>query len=170
MHTPGRGEGALRRHRASVPGSSYFLTLCVDRAGTALLDGEIATAIQREINAIESDGHWRIRAAVIMPDHLHLLIHLTGELPLPRCVARLKSKTRPSLTQHGLGWQTNFYEHRLRPDEPVEGVVRYIFLNPYRACLVSAGKSYPWFWLGSHESAWFTPTTSDGKPFPDWLR
>jgi hypothetical protein len=70
----------------------------------------------------------------------------------------------------GVRWQGNFYEHRLRPDEPVEMVVRYIFLNPWRAGLAAGGSAYPWFWLGEEEKKWFQPITDDGKPFPEWLR
>lgn len=104
-----------------------------------------------------------------MPDHLHLLAELTGDLPISRCIARLKTKTRPNLLNQGISWQGNFYEHRLRPEEPSRLVIRYLFLNPARAELVHASESYPWFWLGAEENAWFRPTTDAGMPFPEWL-
>ena len=103
-----------------------------------------------------------------MPDHLHLFIRLSDSLSLSRCIARFKTKTNPIL--QGIGWQANFYEHRLRPDDSSEDVLRYIFLNPYRGNLVSPGKTYPWFWLGKEEASWFTSLTGDGLPFPEWLR
>jgi REP element-mobilizing transposase RayT len=170
MHAPGRGEGALRRHRISCADTSYFLTLCCNCGHAKLCGEKTATAIRNEIDSIEADGHWVIRAAVIMPDHLHLLIRLHGKLSLSRCVARLKSKTRSALSSHLLSWQANFYEHRLRPDDLVEAVVHYIFLNPYRAQLVSSGSTYRWFWLGPEERNWFEPIANDGQPLPDWLR
>jgi len=103
-----------------------------------------------------------------MPDHLHLFIRLSGGLPLSRCIARFKTKTNPAL--RGVGWQANFHEHRLRPDDSVESVLRYIFLNPYRENLVPKEEAYPWFWLGREEASWFTALTGDGLPFPEWLR
>ncbi len=105
-----------------------------------------------------------------MPDHLHLLVRLTGNLGIARCIARLKSKTRPHLSVHDLAWQPNFYEHRLRPDDAIEEVVRYIFLNPYRAGVVSIDAPYRWFWLGTEDAVWFKPGTNHGRPFPEWLR
>jgi REP element-mobilizing transposase RayT len=170
MHTPGRGEGALRRHRVSISGTSYFLTISIEGADANRLDENIAFPIRREIGSIESDAHWQVRAAAIMPDHTHLLVQLTGLLPLSRCVARLKSKTRPNLSALGVHWQRNFYEHRLRPDDSTEAVLRYIFLNPHRANLGSPDRSYPWFWLGEEERSWFMPLTLENNPFPEWLR
>ena len=169
MHTPGRGEGALRRHRVSLPGTSYFLTICAEGHNAQLLGANTPPVIRSEIASIESDGHWRVRAAVIMPDHLHLLIEITGKLSLSRCVARLKSKTRANLPANSVRWQRNFYDHRLRPADSVETVLRYIFLNSHRANLGSPDRSYPWFWLGEEERSWFMPLTLDNNPFPEWL-
>lgn len=170
MHTPGRGDGALRRHRASLPATSYFLTLCSKGRAPMLIEESVATAIRSEISAIEADEHWVQRAGVLMPDHLHLLVQLTGELTVSRCIARLKAKTRSVLHTHKVSWQANFYEHRLRPDDLVEDVIRYIFLNPYRGGLVSLDATYRWCWLGAEEASWFKPITNDGRPFPEWLR
>jgi len=170
MHTPGRGDQALRHHRVSIREACYFVTLCTkDRTGSLLLK-EIATTIQAELSSIENDGHWTQRAGVLMPDHMHLLVRLSGELPIARCVARFKTKTRQVLLAHRLSWQANFYEHRLRPDDLVGDVVHYIFMNPYRTGVVREGTPYRWFWLGAADAAWFEPQTDRGRPFPEWLR
>lgn len=166
---PERGYEALRRYRASLPHTNYFVTLCTRDRKQGLNRPEIAPAIQAEIAAIEEAGHWSLRAATIMPDHLHLLITLHDKLSLGRTIARLKTKTRAALIPTNLEWQGNYYEHLLRPNEHVESVIRYIHLNPYRADLIDSSAVYPWFWLGLAESVWFRPLTDDGKPFPEWL-
>jgi REP element-mobilizing transposase RayT len=117
---------------------------------------------------MEQDHRWQLMAATIMPDHLHILVRLTGNLPVSRCIARLKTRSQ-RCSKGVLRWQANFYEHRMRPSDAVEDVVRYIFLNPHRAGIQFPDR-YPWFWLGSEESAWFQPTTDEGLPFPEWLR
>jgi REP element-mobilizing transposase RayT len=170
MHTPGRGEGALRRYRISLPETSYFLTLCTENRAEGLTCGNVAPTICAEIASLETDCHWTQRAGVLMPDHLHLFIRLTGKLSIARCVARLKAKTRLALHAQSLSWQTNFYEHRLRPADAVEDVLRYIFLNPYRGGVAKTNGPYRWFWLGTEEEAWFKPVTDRGRPFPEWLR
>lgn len=110
-----------------------------------------------------------LRAAVIMPDHVHLLVVLTGRLTLGQVIGRLKAKTRPALQASGLAWQGNYYEHRMRPDDPVEDVIRYIYLNPYHAHLIRLDEAYPWFWLGEHEAQWFKPGPELERPLPEWL-
>lgn len=105
-----------------------------------------------------------------MPDHIHLLVTLVGQLPLGRVVARLKAKTKPALVRAHLRWQGNYYEHRLRDSDRIEEVVRYIFLNPYRAGLRTAEGTYPLFRLGLEEAGWFTPSLNEGRPFPEWLQ
>ena len=130
----------------------------------------MAAAVRAEILNIEGIGYWTILGAVIMPDHLHLLLTLHDRQPLGRVIARLKSKSKPALAPVGLRWQGNYYEHRLHAEDSVEAVLLYIFLNPYRAELVPASGKYPLFWLGAEESTWFEPKLDIGKPFPEWLR
>ena len=81
-----------------------------------------------------------------MPDHVHFLITLGRRLSVGRLVAKFKSQTRQTLLHHATGWQRNFFEHRLRPDEAIEAFARYIFLNPYRGRLIGRKTEWP-FWL-----------------------
>ncbi len=102
MFRPHHGDEALRRHRSHVANASYFLTLCTGDRQPGLEATPVAAALHVEIMAIESSRHWQLRAAVIMPDHLHLLVRLTGTIEIARCVARLKSKTNASLQSANL--------------------------------------------------------------------
>lgn len=170
MHKKGHGDEALRRYRVSIQGCTYFLTLCTKNRAIDLSCSSLAEFLQHEIDLIENDGHWVTRCSVIMPDHLHLLVQITGNLTLSRCIGRLKTKTRAMLLTANLEWQTNFHEHRLRADEPIEPVIRYLFLNPYRQNFLAMDKPYPWFRLCEADSIWFDPTANKGLPFPEWLR
>ena len=167
---PLRGYEALRRHRWSQQGFSYFVTLCTDHRQVGLDCDKVAPVIRDELEACASDGYWRLRGAVIMPEHLHLLAELTGDLPLGRIIARVKAKSRAVMSARGLRWQGNFYEHQLRAEDGVESVLYYLFLNPYRAGIITADKQYSWFLLSPIEAEWFKPLLDDGRPFPEWLR
>ena len=166
---PPRGYEALRRHRITVVDASYFVTMCTRDRQAGLNNGEPAEAIARELFSMEADRAVAPRAWVIMPDHLHLFLLATGKLTIGQAVGRLKAKTRRALAERGLAWQGNYYEHRLRPDDATEDVLRYIYLNPFRAGLVSSAETYPHFWLRAVESEWFRPTLDDNRPFPEWL-
>jgi REP element-mobilizing transposase RayT len=130
---------------------------------------EIAGAIHAQLQALGGDASIELRAWVVMPEHLHLFFTLTGRLTVGQIVGRLKAKTRASLLVQALRWQGNFYEHRLRPDDRVEDVLRYLFLNPYRAKLVSLTDTYPHCGISATDAEWFRPTLDDNHPFPEWL-
>ena len=85
---------------------------------------------------------------VVMPDHLHLLLQL-AEADLGRVVRQLKARSALRLN-HEIGrkgrfWTPAFHDHRLRQEEDLRGVARYIVANPLRAGLVSRVGDYP-FW------------------------
>lgn len=160
----------MRMHRWSEAGSCYFITLCTAEKVSGLTSRTVASAIRHEIDACERDGHWHTHAGVIMPDHIHLLVTLIGKLPLGRVIARLKAKTKHALADLNLRWQGNFYEHHMRESDAIEDVLRYLFLNPYRAGLTIADTIYPWFWLGTEEAQWFNPTLANARPPPEWLK
>jgi REP element-mobilizing transposase RayT len=136
-----------------------------------LVTPAIASFIKQELMACELAGYWKVRGAVVMPDHVHMLVRLGCKLVLGNIIARVKSRTRVNSAEPAVRWQCNYYEHRMRPDDPAGDVLRYLYMNPYRAGLLSPGAKYPWFWLGSEEAAWFQPprageTTTD----PNWLQ
>jgi REP element-mobilizing transposase RayT len=110
----------------------------------------------------------RILAATFMPDHVHLLFELGSRLSLDRVIAKWKTRVRRTI---GAGaWQANYFEHRLRSDEEHERYAWYIFMNPYRAGLVSVDKPWPG-WLPILGSSWKFLTQARPGPCPQagWL-
>ena len=97
-----RGYGALRANRVSVSGATYFVTICTKARATGLNEPALAVQIRSEIVALETDAVLATRAAVIMPDHVHLLFTLSGRLDLGQVIGRFKSKTKPSLASCSL--------------------------------------------------------------------
>ena len=81
-----------------------------------------------------------------MPDHVHWLLILNGDLS--EAVRRYKS-----LVTHQVGarvWQRGFHDHGLRREEDLRRVARYIVANPLRAGLVDNILDYPYWdavWL-----------------------
>jgi putative transposase len=164
----GTGPNALRRGRYSNAGANYFVTLCVTpRIG--ILSGEVAGNIAKSAHAMSADATWDLRAFTIMPDHLHLFFTLGDRLNLSQTIARLKSNTRGSLVSASVDWQTNFYDHQLRPDDSVEATIRYIFLNPKQAGLIPASEPWGYFYCCPADWSWFETLTDAGQPFPEWL-
>jgi REP element-mobilizing transposase RayT len=161
------GPNALRRGRFSTPGAHYFVTVCEETRRPTLASA--AAGILAECRRLENDNVWRLRCVSVMPDHLHLFFTLGNRLTLSQAIARFKTKTRPSLDAP-TAWQDNFYDRRLRPDDSLATVIRYIWMNPYVAGLISTAETWPHFFCCEADWQWFRPLTDQARPFPEWLR
>ena len=98
----------------------------------------------------------RMHAAVVMPEHVHLLL-----TPLPdpegrvyllmhmlKLIKRTSARSVNSLTGHsGPVWQEESFDHVLRSDESFEDKLEYIRQNPVRRRLVQRPENYPWLWI-----------------------
>ena len=74
-----------------------------------------------------------------MPDHLHLLAGIEGEDSLSKIIRDLKRAT--ARFAH-IGWQRNFFDHRIRQDESLREKEDYIRENPLRAGLIPPGEKW----------------------------
>lgn len=165
-----KGHAALRRGRVSVAGARYFLTLCTRDRRTELVREVVGGAVLREVMTMEGESLWRVMALTVMPDHLHMLVELGERLTLSKAVSRLKAKTAADLRRVDVVWERGFFDHRLRRDDKVEAIVRYIALNPVRAGLVSEcdAAGWRWFRLGEEESRWWVwASAQDAAAVPD---
>jgi REP element-mobilizing transposase RayT len=99
---------------------------------------------------------FRLHAAVVMPEHVHMLLTpLRDEngwpygLPailksLKGASARSANKTRAT---SGPVWQEESFDHVLRSQESLEEKLEYIRQNPVRRGLVSKPEDYRWLWV-----------------------
>jgi len=164
-----KGHAALRRGRVSTPNAAYFLTVCTNHRAAGLNELPIASRIVDEMRAMQIDGVWSVRCAVVMPDHLHLLFELGAKLSLGKAVSRLKAKTSAALRRSGLAWERGFFDRRLRAADDVLDVILYIYLNPYRAGLCERSKRWPWFHCHPDDWKWFRGYLDTDRPPPEWL-
>ncbi|HEX2852060.1 MAG TPA: hypothetical protein VHO24_02395 [Opitutaceae bacterium] len=169
MKIPGRGHEALRRGRWSASGAEYFLTIGTHGRATGLADGFLIAMIFAGAHQLEIEGAWHVRCAAVMPDHLHLLIVLCDRQNFSEVVRLFKGRMAPVLRAAKLRWQRGCYDHRVRPGEDRFPVFLYLYLNAYRAGLVSAGEKWPGYFCREEDWRWFAPLTNSTCPFPEWL-
>jgi putative transposase len=77
----------------------------------------------------------------IMPDHIHALFSFDPTRRMSRVVGDWKKWNHQN---HGVLWQDNFFDHRLRRDEPLEEKATYIRRNPVVKGLCSSPEEWPW--------------------------
>jgi hypothetical protein len=113
------------------------------------------------------DGDVRWLTGTVMPDHVHLLFQLGARLVLNRVVAKWRSYlSRASLN---VDWQSNYFEHLLRPAETAESYAWYIFMNPYRERLVPLNEPWSGWWTDGSIAWEFLAHARPGPtPHPEW--
>jgi putative transposase len=165
-----RGYSALRRHRQSPALSDYFITLNLRARGQGLEQLAVTAAIRCEWELLQQEDYWVVRSAVVMPDHVHLLITLGLHESLQTNMRLLKGRLAVTLRRHGLQWQPGFFEHRVGSSEDVLGIFYYIYLNPYRAGLIPREGRWPGYYCAPHDWNWFGDLTDRDFPQPEWLK
>jgi len=164
------GYAALRRFRESKSGATYFITANLAGRGPVLESAELTDAVSQHWRNLEADGSWTVRTAVVMPDHLHLLVDLSGRTSLAEGMRMFKSRLTPAMRGHGLKWQEGFYEHQMRESDDMLPVFLYIYLNPYRADLLQVDQIWPGYHCCPEDWKWFGGLTRESMPQPEWLR
>jgi putative transposase len=101
----------------------------------------VARAIFRSAQILEETETWQISLMLLMPDHLHALIAVSGAESLGRIVGAFK---RATVRFAAIEWQKNFFDHRLRSSKSAARKHDYILQNPVRAGLVSSADSWPY--------------------------
>ena len=145
----------LRKGRVSVAGQVYFLTTVTWRRARWFEDFELGRRVAGVVHGLADEYPGLSLAWVIMPDHVHWLVQLPGDLPLKRLMQAFKGRSARALN-HALGrsgpaWQPGFHDHALRQDDDIQNAARYLIGNPLRAGLVERVGDYPLWdavWVG----------------------
>lgn len=149
MKTSFSGAGNLRQRKSlphQVPawvksGNLFFLTVCcAERGANQLCVEGIARAIFESVNHRQERAHWFVRLLLLMPDHLHMLAAFPPGGEMAKTVRLWKTYLA---RQHGVRWQRDFFDHRLRDDESWEAKADYIRQNPVRAGFVARAEDWP---------------------------
>jgi len=97
-----------------------------------------------------------LHAAVIMPDHVHLLFTALRDadgwtFALPEILRAIKGSSARNINKlwgrSGPVWQDESFDHALRGDESLRETVEYIRQNPVRRGLVRNPEGYQWLWI-----------------------
>jgi len=136
------GQVSLRKGRHSLTGHYYHVTMVTSHRSAIFLDYRYARAFGEEAVC----RHGATQSFVVMPDHVHWLLRLDGDLS--QAVRLYKAKVSIAVGQSV--WDDGFHDHALRAEEDIRKVARYIVANPIRAGLVDNIGQYPYWdavWL-----------------------
>jgi putative transposase len=126
----------------TVDGSTYFVTF---RVASGVLS-EAEQSIVLEHIAAGHQKYYRLAAALIMPDHAHLLIHPLPEFHLSRIMKGIKGVSARLVNQHrgtsGQLWQDESWDRIVRNGREFDEKLSYMADNPRKAELASSADGY----------------------------
>ena len=118
----------------------YFVTICVrEREGAPLLP--MASGLLDDARYYQTQGKWFLYIFLVMPDHIHMLVHVPPERPLADVIAAWK---RGVARRRGVGFQRDFFETRIRDAAHYAEKWNYICQNPVAKGLVSCPREWAW--------------------------
>jgi putative transposase len=124
----------------------YFITVgCRQRGENQLANNHLVEQLFETIKHRNTAGIWYVHLAMIMPDHVHLLISFPDtEKRVQTVISKWKEWTAKTLA---IDWQRDFFEHRLRKEESLHEKADYILANPVRAALVERADDWPYVFI-----------------------
>jgi REP element-mobilizing transposase RayT len=123
--------GAIFHIRIRAPTNNTVL-LTNDTLAPKLLQSAIEYA-RREI--------WWPNLFLVMPDHIHALLAFNPTRSMSHVIGDWKKWNHMN---HGIVWQDNFFDHRIRKDESLEEKGTYIRRNPVVKGLCNQPEDWPW--------------------------
>jgi REP-associated tyrosine transposase len=146
--SPERSESRRHLPHLQASESTYFVTFRC-RQGLALSDQAkgIVMSIIRYWDGIRFD----LDAAVIMPDHVHLIGRTLGEWSLSAVLQSIKGYSarllNTLLARKGPFWLDESFDHIIRQEQEWEEKIEYIRDNPAKRGLVGDWRNYQWLWI-----------------------
>jgi len=132
--------------RASRPGTFFITSGTYNRRRLFQIPTNAELFI-KTLQHYRAEGHYKLHAFVVMPDHVHLLL-TPQAITLERAVGLIKGSFSHRLGSKVLVWQRGFTDHRVRDREDFEVRRAYIHRNPVTAGLCEAPEAYPFPRLG----------------------
>jgi REP element-mobilizing transposase RayT len=135
-----------------VRGKTYFVTFSTRRQWT------LPESIRSRVLECCVSHHsitFYLHAAVVMPDHVHLLLTPLQDddgaaYGLPEILQGIKGASahavNHALSGTGAVWEQESFDRLLQSDERVAQKAEYICENPVRAGLVAQADEWPWIW------------------------
>lgn len=128
--------------RQHAPGTYFVTSVTWNRRRLFQVEAN-AQLFLATLQHYRREGHYKLHAFVVMPDHIHLLL-TPQNITLERATMLIKGGFSHRLhTTHPV-WQRSFTDHRIRTRADFDHHRAYIHNNPVRARLCQRPEDYPW--------------------------
>lgn len=123
----------------------HFITFSCHCRRPYLADSAAKSIVEEVLERTRARHNARIYAYVLMPEHVHLLINETFNIPLAMFLKSLKQESSRKLKEtRDHFWQPRYYDFNVRTPEKFSEKIQYIHRNPVTRGLVTAPELYRW--------------------------
>jgi putative transposase len=123
-------------------GSFFFISInCEPRGRNHLARAGVGDAVLNAARFNHEQLVWHCRLMLLMPDHLHAILAFPHEPGMKTTVENWKKFLA---REHGIAWQRDFFDHRLRSSNEETEKRDYILMNPVRKGCCERAEDWPW--------------------------
>ena len=126
---------------------TFFVTTKSSMGRRLLQSERNATLLIEVLRSCVAERKFELHNFVIMPDHLHLLLTVDGEMTIEKAMQLVKGRFSYRLKKEfgypGEVWQRGFSEERSDSSESFSRHREYIAQNPVKAGLVDSPEQFP---------------------------
>jgi putative transposase len=127
---------------------TFFVTSTTDGCRALLQSDRMAQLLVDVLAENRRKGRFLLHDFVIMPNHFHLLLTPTPEIPLEKALQFIKGgfsfrAKRENSFPYEI-WQAGFVDHRIHDAEDYKHHHTYILENPVRAALSARPELFAW--------------------------
>jgi putative transposase len=143
--------------RAFIPGGTFFFTIVTFQRRKIFSDPRAVELLRKVMREEQLQNPFTIEAAVILPDHLHLMWRLPdGDSKYSSRIGRIKAgftrllssdiaaRTVAGAKGYSTVWQPRFWEHVIRDEQDFEGHLNYIHYNPVKHGYTKCPHEWPY--------------------------
>ena len=142
--------------------TARFITFTCFRRRQLLTSHAVIVEFLTQLNEIRRTYCIKLHAYVVMPEHVHLVLHPPDSLKLGPIIGELKSKSASRILQKNLVapplictvvkdgvlrrafWQPRCYDHNCRSRDTVIEKIAYCHMNPVQRGLVNEPVDWRW--------------------------
>jgi len=142
--------------------TARFVTFCCYRRHKFLTSPAVVAVFLEVLESLREEHAIKFLGYVIMPEHVHLILHPPDSLRLGPIVGKLKSRSASRIVSEGLirfpddcivrkngvvrraFWQPRCYDHNCRSSDKVTEKINYCHNNPVARGLVSEPGEWRW--------------------------
>ena len=141
--------------RPRIPGATIFFTVALQARGTDTLIRQ-AEALRVAFRRTRAERPFHVDAAVILPDHLHMIWTLPpGDSDYPNRWRVIKARFTQAVPDAGQPrashllrrerglWQRRYWEHHIRSPAELAALTRYCWISPVKHGLVADPFAWP---------------------------